>query len=422
MAAFTKRALGTAAVAACGVLMAASAAADVLYVGSPLGVVLQGDPRGSNFQFLGLCGGQIQSLALDGNDLFIGDTNGVVYHFDGTQGFVDQQFVVPGGANALLVNNGELLVGSPTAVKRVNKSTGAVLATLPSSVPVDALLVRGADVFVGSSFGAVFKGNLTSGNFQLWGTCTGPILSLAADGTHLWAGSGFAADSGVVLRFSLASQTLQNVFFTTNDATALVLHQGDLLVGGSNGTIERRQRVWGDLREVTSTSFGLRAMVLAESPEPGFPYCYATTGCPCGNNDAEGGCANSTQVGTLLGGAGTASVAADDLVLTATQMPANKLGRFYMGISSTQVPFGDGLLCAGSGGYGIQRFPQMSSGSQGMNQLGPGIVAFSHANFSPLAHIQPGWTWHFQVWHRDPTGPCGGTINTSNAYVVTFLP
>lgn len=399
-------------------IAAANARADELFLGSPQGIVLEGDPRSGGFQFLGLCGGPIQSLALDGNDLFIGASNGVIYHFDGTQGAVDNQFTVAGGANALLVHNGELLVGGTDAVRRVSKANGAVIATLPSSFPADALLVRGADLFVGSSFGAVFKGSVANGNFSLWGTCTGPINSLAANTTHLWAGQ----ESGFVLRFEFATQSFIDWFAVDNDATALALHQGDLLVAGSDGTIERRQRVTGTLRDVRNASFNVQAMALAEALEPGTPYCYGTSGCPCGNSDPDGGCANSTQVGTLLSGAGTASVSADDLVLTATQMPANKLGRFYMGLGSTQVPFGDGLLCAGSGGYGIQRFPQMSADTTGLNQMGPGIVAFSHQHFVPVAHIQPGWTWRFQVWHRDPTGPCGGTVNTSNAYVVTFLP
>jgi hypothetical protein len=91
-----------------------------------------------------------------------------------------------------------------------------------------------------------------------------------------------------------------------------------------------------------------------------------------------------------------------------------------MGAAAPQVPFGDGLFCAGSGGYGVKRFPVFNSGPNGTAELAD-IVAFSQ-KWSGPAQISAGFTWNFQIWYRDPVGPCGGTINTSNAYSVTFVP
>lgn len=418
MAAISRRVQRAAAIAAIFIGLAAAAGADQLYLGGPQGVVLRGDPRSGNFQFLGVCGGSIHSLALDGADLFIGDPNGNIYHYSASAGFVNYSFTVPNDARALLMHNGNLLVGGGDGnVLRVDKVNGSVLATLPVGITVDALLLLGSDLYVGSTQGAVFRGDVNSGGFGFFGVCSGPINSLAADATHLFLGT----TTGFVYRLDVATQSVDGAFAIANDATAMVKHEGDLLIAGTNASVDRRQRVSGALRSSMNGSFDVQAMVLAESSEPGLPYCYGI-GCPCGNDDAEGGCANSSQVGTLLGGSGSASVSTDDLVLKVTQMPENKAGRFYMGLASVQNPFGDGLLCAGSGGYGIQRFPVMNGGIEGSHQLGPGIVAFSHQVFAPQAHIQSGWTWRFQVWHRDPQGPCGGTINTSNAYVVTFLP
>jgi len=106
-------------------------------------------------------------------------------------------------------------------------------------------------------------------------------------------------------------------------------------------------------------------------------------------------------------------------------LPPTTLGRFYMGAAVAQVPFGNGLLCAGSGGYGQFRFPvqhAQSSGFFGAFRFGPAIVEHSQQHFGPLGVIQPGASRHFQAWFRDALNPCGGGFNTSNATTVTFLP
>ena len=94
-----------------------------------------------------------------------------------------------------------------------------------------------------------------------------------------------------------------------------------------------------------------------------------------------------------------------------------------MGSTLNQAPFGDGLLCTGGGGYPVLRFAARNSGSTGTMTLGPGLVAHSQQHFAAQGGaIQPGSTWVWQVWYRNPAGPCGHGFNTSNAYVVTFEP
>ena len=157
-------------------------------------------------------------------------------------------------------------------------------------------------------------------------------------------------------------------------------------------------------------------------------YCFGTS-CPCGNDDpAYGGCANSIignddePQGARIAACGTASVAADDLVLELTHLPPNKFGLFYMGGGQTQLPFGDGQRCVDTGGIGIFRYnPVQNSGSSGYLTLGPGIVTRSQS-FPTNGHIDPGETWYFQGWYRDPMGPCGTAFNLSNGLAVTFAP
>ena len=106
--------------------------------------------------------------------------------------------------------------------------------------------------------------------------------------------------------------------------------------------------------------------------------------------------------------------------LDTSQLPVNKFGLMYMGtFLGAPVPFKDGLRCVG--GNTRRRFLQ-NSGATGTFVYGPGLSAFSVANFPPAYHLLPGTIWHFQSWYRDPGGPCGQTSNLSNSATVSFVP
>lgn len=153
-------------------------------------------------------------------------------------------------------------------------------------------------------------------------------------------------------------------------------------------------------------------------PSVGIPYCFGL-GCPCGNDHPQAGCRNETGKGAVLYSQGSASVAADDLLLRAVHLPPNQFQIFYTGSSQASFPLGNGLLCGG--GPQILRFPVANSGPDGVAELGPGIVAASCAGPSSLC-ITPGSTWNFQSWYRDTGGPCGAGSNLSNAIQITFQP
>ncbi|MCP3915967.1 MAG: hypothetical protein GY711_10465 [bacterium] len=156
----------------------------------------------------------------------------------------------------------------------------------------------------------------------------------------------------------------------------------------------------------------------------GEPYCFGNEVlCPCGNGPFPcAGCANSTGQGVTLTALGSASIALDDLVMTAASVPPNQFGIFFMGSATSTVPFGSGLRCVGSGGTGFFRFPIQFSGPLGSMSMGPGVVDLSHAGFPPAGRIVSGDTWYFQAWYRDPSGPCGGATNFSNGLAVQFTP
>jgi plastocyanin len=150
---------------------------------------------------------------------------------------------------------------------------------------------------------------------------------------------------------------------------------------------------------------------------PGSLYCFCDASPACLILDYGAGCPNSTFNGGRMRGMGSASVAADDLLLFVDQLPHNKSALVLRG--TAEVPpavFFDGYLCTGGS---LHRFAAQSSGTSGAFVQGPGIVASTLASSAP---ITAGQTWDFQCYYRDVQSLCNHQVNISNGYSVTFVP
>jgi FG-GAP repeat len=192
--------------------------------------------------------------------------------------------------------------------------------------------------------------------------------------------------------------------------TCIALGRGGLLSGAPNDTAAIPP---GGVAE----SGALYVFQLATSASQ---YCSCVVQAPCGNPDGHGGCYSSSGQGAVLQACGSGSVTTDDLKMESRWMPKDVRGLVLMGPRADKAPYGDGNICVGPGDKGLFRYPAGSSGPEGVITLGPGIVAYSHANFPTTGHIQPGDTWYFQAWYRDPNGPCGTGFNLSNGLKVEF--
>lgn len=155
-------------------------------------------------------------------------------------------------------------------------------------------------------------------------------------------------------------------------------------------------------------------------------FCFGEVGaCPCGNSSTSGGCANSTGNGGLLDVvSGSASVIADDLVFSASNLPVGNFAIFIAAEGHKAAPFLDGNLCVGGLTYKTVRYnvPTIVPPS-GTLTLGPGVVALSNSNtigLPAIVGIDAGESWFFQTYYRDTTGPCGTQANLTNAVAVTF--
>jgi hypothetical protein len=111
---------------------------------------------------------------------------------------------------------------------------------------------------------------------------------------------------------------------------------------------------------------------------------------------------------------GTTSVAANDLTLQAHNLPTSQFGIFFYGANQVAVPFGNGARCVGGSLY---RLTPISTGGSGEAQFALDITNPP----APLGQVDPGETWNFQFWYRDPLAG-GANFNLSDGLEVTFCP
>ena len=117
---------------------------------------------------------------------------------------------------------------------------------------------------------------------------------------------------------------------------------------------------------------------------------------------------NSTGASARIDWEGSTSPSIADLVLIAEGVP-DQPGLFFLGANQVQLPFGNGLRCVGGQVY---RLPvEFASGGVLRHPLDFGVL--------PAMVIEPGSTWNFQAWFRDPAAG-GSAFNLSDGLHVPF--
>jgi len=113
----------------------------------------------------------------------------------------------------------------------------------------------------------------------------------------------------------------------------------------------------------------------------------------------------------VLSSTGSASVAANDLRLTATPVP-NQPGIFFLGTNPVQIPFGNGFLCAATGLVRLR----VSVARAHVLSMALDLGA------PPLAgRLVAGSRWYAQAWFRDPAAG-GAFFDTSDGLSILFEP
>ena len=137
--------------------------------------------------------------------------------------------------------------------------------------------------------------------------------------------------------------------------------------------------------------------------------------CPCLNESALGageGCNHSGGFGAILSATGSAVVANDDIVFTTTQAIAGQTSMLVQGAALQQVPFKDGILCAGNP---TERVEVVTLDGSGAGSTVGSVVT--------NGNVLPGQTRYYQQWYRNPGGvsPCGSGSNFTNALQIDWI-
>jgi len=173
-------------------------------------------------------------------------------------------------------------------------------------------------------------------------------------------------------------------------------------------------------RVMTSIVFSddLDALDTRWGPPTGTPFCSASPLCPCGNIGAPGnGCGNNVfATGGNLAATGVASVSADSVVLTGTQMP-NGPCLYFQGTTQVAVPFGDGVRCVA--GAAIRIGIKFNVGNTSSYPVGVDPPLSVAGGVPAVGGIR-----HYQCWYRDanPTYCTIATFNLTNGLTIGWTP
>jgi len=267
-----------------------------------------------------------------------------------------------------------------------------------------------AYVFVRSGTSWTQEAKLLAGD-GAWGDRFGGSVSLSGDtalvGARYDDDNGGASGSAYVFARSGTSWT-QTAKLLASGGAANDYFGWSVFLSGDTALVGA---YWDDDNGTASGS----ANVFAPPPPSGSAYCTCPVG-PCGNSDPGAGCTNATGVGAEFTAQGT--TLPDEVNLLVARASPGQFAIFFQGDDAVMLPFGDGFRCAGGNVVRIT-VPPLVIGPDGTAAFGP---CFGDPTISSITGVVPGSgvTKRYQLWYRDPFGPCGTGFNLSNGYAIVW--
>ena len=205
---------------------------------------------------------------------------------------------------------------------------------------------------------------------------------------------------------TLSGSTIQYVTDTTGG------NSGSPVAHGENGDAIGIHTHGGCSTSGTGQNSGTATTHTALQAALANPLGVCAGAAPCfavGNNYCIPGPLMSVMAAT-----GSSSIAANNLVLHAGNIPANKSGLFLYSLNKQNIPFpgSTGRLCVG-GGAAIVRLPGVNSGPAGAF-----VLNVNYGTVPVAGPISAGSVYNFQAWFR--TTP--GSSETSNGLTIVFTP
>ena len=231
-----------------------------------------------------------------------------------------------------------------------------------------------------------------------------------ADGDATISTCGTAHDTKIAAYPSGGCPVAGTSLACNDDSCGLQSSMGGVAV--SNGTTYLLQ-----IGSFPGSAGGAGALNISISPlTTGTPYCFCDGGgvVPvCGNLGAAGnGCGNSmTAAGAHLDAVGNATVGADTVVLTASDIPPNQPVLIFQGDTAVALPFGDGIQCAGGL---LVRLGISVSATTSADTASMGVVV------SVKGGVTAGDLKRYQAYYRDGASACAARFNTTNGYEIQW--
>ncbi len=374
---------------------------DVLVVGSEIWVSDQNADK-------------LMRFSLDGTT-WLGNISGGLDNIRGMELVNNEVWVTNAGTNN----------GAPgQAIVRFS-TAGVNLGSFPVGNPFDAVNFQG-DVLIGDITAHDIVRYTTAGAlvsvFHNSDGVTGidfpEQLTVRTNGNVLAAG--FITPAGLY-EYSPAGAQLNYWPVSTGPRGLHELGNGNLLFTESSG-VKVFDPVANTVTPVLSGVIGRFITPFAGSTSAFTAFCPGDgtgTACPCGNNSAVGadeGCLSSLGTGGKLVGAGSASIAADSVVLSGSGMP-NSSALYFQGTTQfgggAGAVFGDGLRCAGGVVIRLKTVANVGGASQYPQAGDPSVSVRGLVTM-------PG-TRTYQIWYRNAADFCTpSTFNLSNGLEITW--
>jgi hypothetical protein len=290
-----------------------------------------------------------------------------------------------------------------------------------------AMRSENTDTFAPETVTMLFAGSVTltrDGTTLAAGTSGGYVSQylLPYDGTLDFAGT-----SGMTQSLHDDQETTASILPSSPEFAAFI---------GQMGSTTPEHFEVGAALDPECEPFGNPSVVFeartTTGPEVTITYVYSPSGaafcsgdgagsaCPCSNLGVGGhGCSSPwAPNGVLLTGSGDASVAADSLTLTVSDLPQATMMVLLQsdGGSYTGMPFGAGLRCVSGS---MIRIKTLAVGTTATIGAGNGTTSISLAGSIPAS----GGTRFYQAAYREGPGACNAApINFSNGWRVAWRP
>ena len=211
-------------------------------------------------------------------------------------------------------------------------------------------------------------------------------------------GSTFTAD----LFFNTTSGDIDAYLYTSADCDGLPVAQGSSSTNneslswtnttGSDSEMVMKVEIWNQ-SPILCNSYVMQTAGIGGTCSGGGPGTIGSRYCDpaVGNSIGQSGRIDAT---------GQLDVIANDLTLTASQLPPNQFGYFLGSMTPAAIvgPGGSmGVLCVGGN---IARFASQLGNTGAGGQL-QAVIDLTVIPANPLHAIVPGETWNFTCWHRD---------------------